>query len=130
MKGVYGVLIVLAISLALTIFFLFSGFWYGVMIAGILATAFVSIKPMYSITASTLISMTAFIIFEIPLMMDGLMRLMFYVGSIAGINGNILVIIAILLDGMMALGGSFIGVFINRVAFAGKPAITGSIGKN
>ncbi|CAC11815.1 hypothetical membrane protein [Thermoplasma acidophilum] len=104
----------LVISLALTLLFLYSGFWYGVIIAGLLSTAFVSMRPIYSIALSTVVSMAAFIIFEIPLLMAGLLRLMYYVGAIAGINGSLLVILAILLDGVMALGGSFVGVFINR----------------
>jgi len=114
MKNVYSALIVLVISLALTLLFLYSGFWYGVIIAGLLSTAFVSMRPIYSIALSTVVSMAAFIIFEIPLLMAGLLRLMYYVGAIAGINGSLLVILAILLDGLMALGGSFVGVFINR----------------
>jgi len=115
MKSSYSALIVLFASFALTLLFLYSGFWYGVIIAGLLSTAFVGMRPIYSISLSTVVSMVAFVIFEIPLLMAGLLRLMYYVGAIAGISGSLLVILAILLDGVMALGGSFIGVFMNRV---------------
>ncbi|PYB68399.1 MULTISPECIES: hypothetical protein [unclassified Thermoplasma] len=110
MNRYYELVLVAVLSIVFTIVFLISGFWYGVIVAGFLSTVFFDLKPYLSIPVSTVASLIGLIIFEIPEISHGLFRLMYYVGSIAGISGSMLILISFLLDMLMAVAGAFIGV--------------------
>ena len=109
MKSYLKIVIGIIIDVILTYLFLLLGFWYGLIIAGFIPAIIFSQGVMKISITMFLASILGTFIFMIPLFLDNLSKLMYYVGIIAGINGTLLLALIFILSGIMGLAGSLIG---------------------
>jgi len=109
MKNYIKIILAIIIDVVLTYLFLLSGFWYGLIIAGFIPTILIQHNAAKIYITIFLSSILGTIIFMIPLLMDNLSKLMYYVGIIAGINGTLLLSLIFIFSGILGLSGSLIG---------------------
>jgi hypothetical protein len=112
MRQYIEILGIIIVNTVLAYVFLLSGFWYGLIIAGFISTIIFYARPSVTLLSVFLSSILGAIIFMTPLFLEGLSKLMYYTGIIAGINGNILILLIFLLSGAMGLAGGLIGNYI------------------
>lgn len=109
MKNYLKITIALVINILLTYIFLQIGFWYGLIISGFISAILFSQKAINISIIAFLSSILGTFLFMIPLFMNNLTKLMYYVGVIAGISGTLLLGLIFLLSGIMGISGALIG---------------------
>ncbi len=124
MKNYIKIILAVIIDVILTYLFLLSGFWYGLIIAGFIPAILIPYNAIKIYITIFLSSILGTIIFMIPLFIDNLSKLMYYVGIIAGINGTLLLILIFVFSGIMGLSGSLIGSYFRDYIKPKKNAIT------
>jgi len=95
---------------------LLSGVWYLMILSGAIVGVILSTRWLYQFLALFAAGAAANITYIYPLLGDGLPKLMYDVGLIAGLNGNILLPLMVVLSAAMSGAGGLVGSSIREAA--------------
>ncbi len=118
MEAKLAVAVSFIVGVALGYASLLSGVWYLMMLSGVLVGLILSARWLYQFLALLAAGAVANLVYISPLLGDGLLKLMYDVGLIAGINGDILLLLMIVLSAVMSGAGGLVGSSIREIARA------------
>jgi hypothetical protein len=122
-----SIIVSFILGLALGYLLLLSGIWYLVILGGAIVGLLISGRWLHQFLTLFVAGVASTLIYTYPLFRDGLPKLMYVVGVIAGINGNILLLLMMVISGAMSGAGGLIGSSI-REAVRGRGRTTHIVG--
>ena len=118
MKEYVRLPLIFIITLIISYFLYYTGIWALVVFAGLISSLILSNRYSTSLPISFisgLISSLLFLTINFLIRGGPIFKVAYYTGVIAGIPGNVFIVLSLVLSGVYCAIGSTIGTYINKV---------------